>query len=109
MALLGWHWSGLIRTALGWPPKHLCPVPVPTQLPHSGLGGPRPTFLPCQSLGSGEVRTGSPGCGAGALPDGGFGHQCFVVKLGVSPLLLARVLNVFHFTPSNSQTYNNLP
>lgn len=86
IASMGWHQDGLARIALGWPhqdgtgvhPQHLRPVLVPTQLLHSGLGGPQ-TFPPAPSVlvGSGEPGTGATHCGAGALHDGGFGHCCF--------------------------------
>lgn len=110
MALPGWHQSGLIGTALGWPPKHLCPVPVPTQLPHSGFWGPRPPLLPCWSLGSGEVRTGTPVCGTGALHDGGFGHQCFGEKLllGVSSTA-GQSLKDFSFHALNEEEITQNP
>lgn len=113
-----WDWSctdGLAGMAPEWPHwdssgvASQSPIPVLTQLHHSGLWCPQPLLLPCGSRGSGKVRTGAPSCGTGALHDGGIGHQCFGEKLrvlGVSPLLLARVLKHFHFIPSNFQTYN---
>lgn len=97
VASLGQHWGGLPSTcALSLSP-HNCPIHGFRDLPS------------CWSLGSGEVRTGAAICGTGALHEGGFGHLCFGGKLqvlGESPLLLARVLKIFHFMPSNFQTYN---
>ncbi|XP_051485753.1 protein MTSS 2 [Apus apus] len=39
LILLEWPHQDGIRMALGWPPQHLSPVPVPPEAPHSGLGG----------------------------------------------------------------------